>query len=206
MTERPFDPLSDTRRGGTEYDALHAAHRLLNDRLAGAAMPADVERDVAARLDELNELLRSHQAPREHDRVDGMRPDLPGRGHPLLPPFVIDGETIGEHGTGTLRGRVTFGRFYLGGGAAVHGGVHPLLFDDVLGRVANQGKPFVARTASLKVDYHRVTLLDVELFWDVTLERTDGRKRFTTGRLTDADGNLLVEAQALFVELLPGMP
>ena len=190
----------------TDYAALHAAHRLLNDRLTGAALPSDVLREVTARLDGLNELLAGHAAPREHDRVDGMRPDLPGRGHPLLPPFVVDEESFGEDGTGALRGRVTFGRFHLGGGAAVHGGVLPLLFDDVLGRVANQGRPFVARTAYLKVDYRRVTLLDVELFWEATLERMQGRKRFTTGRLTDADGNALVEAEALFVELLPGQP
>lgn len=206
MIERPFDPQPDIRHGGPEYAALHAAHRLLNDRLTGAAMTADVEREVTARLDELNDLLAGHSARGEHDRIDGMRPDLPGRGHPLLPPFVVDEESTGADGPDTLRGRVTFGRFHLGGGAAVHGGVQPLLFDDVLGRVANQGKPFVARTAYLTIDYRRVTPLDVELRWEATLERIEGRKRFTTGRLTDAAGNLLVEARALFVELLPGQP
>lgn len=192
-------------RGGPEHAALHTAHRLLNDRLTGAALPVDVERDVAARLAELNELLAAHQAPREHDRVDGLRDDLPGRGHPLLPAFVVDDEVVGD-GSGSMRGRVTFTRFQLGGGAAVHGGVPPLLFDDVLGRVANQGKPFVARTAYLKTDYRQVTPLDVELFWDVSLDRVEGRKRFTTGRLTDATGTVLIDAQALFVELLPGQP
>ena len=192
----------------TGYADLHTAHRLLNDRLAGAAaLPADVEKEVVSRLDELNALLAGHAAHREHDRVDGMHPELPGRGHPLLPPFVVDEDPPGADATtGTLRGRVTFSRFHLGGGAAVHGGVQPLLFDDVLGRVANQSKPFVARTAYLKVDYRRVTLLDVELFWVAQLERIEGRKRFTTGRLTDADDTVLVEAQALFVELLPGQP
>ena len=192
----------------TGYAELHAAHRLLNDRLAGAAaLPTHVGEQVTARLDELNELLARHAAQREHDRVDGLHPELPGRGHPLLPPFVVDEDPLGPDATtGTLRGRVTFTRFHLGGGAAVHGGVQGLLFDDVLGRVANQSKPFVARTAYLKIDYRRVTLLDVELFWAATLERIEGRKRFTSGRLTDADGALLVEAQALFVELLPGQP
>ena len=33
-----------------------------------------------------------HQVP-EPDRIDGWRPDLPGRGHPLLPPYFIDDET-----------------------------------------------------------------------------------------------------------------
>ena len=193
-------PSTSSRPGGEEYAARHAAQRLLQDRLTGAALPAELERQVADTLTELNELLASHQVA-EGARYDAMRVDLPGRGHPLLPPYVVD-----EVRTGAIRGRVTFSRFHLGGGAAVHGGVAPLLFDDVLGRVANDGYDTTARTAYLKTDYRQVTPLDVELFWDVSLDRVEGRKRFATGRLTDAGGAVLAEAQGLFIELLPGQP
>ena len=193
------DP-APVRRGGPEYARLHAAHRLLSDRLAGAALPADVERDVAERLEQLSELLDEHQVP-ERDRIDGWRPDLPGRGHPLLPPFVIDSDD-----GATIRGRVTFTRIHLGGGSAVHGGVPPLLFDDVLGRVVNHNQAVVARTAFLHVDYRRVVLLDIELQFTAALDRIDGRKRYASGVLADADGNALVEVHALFVELRPGQP
>lgn len=198
---RAMEPDAEpVRRGGPEYARLHAAHRLFQDRLAGAALPADVEREVTDRLDELNVLLAEHQVP-ERDRIDGWRPDLPGRGHPLLPPFVIDTDE-----SGTIHGHVTFTRIHLGGGSAVHGGVPPLLFDDVLGRVVNHNQTAVARTAFLHVDYRRVVPLDVELRFTATLDRIEGRKRYASGSITDAEGHVLVEVQALFVELRPGQP
>jgi acyl-coenzyme A thioesterase PaaI-like protein len=185
-------------RGGPEFAELNRAQRVLQDRLAGAALPADVSREVTTRLDELNELLAQHQV-NEHGRRDGMRIDLPGRAHPLLPPYLVD-----EEEPGRLRGRVTFTRFYLGGNHTAHGGAHSLLFDDVLGRVVNTGLPSVGRTAFLKVDYRRVVPLGVELHFEATRDSVDGRKRWGSGRILDADGTVLSEAHGLFVELLPG--
>lgn len=185
-------------RGGTEYAELHRAQRLVQDRLTGAGLPSELSKDVTARLHELIDLLDDHQAP-EAERLDSWRTDLPGRGHPLIPPYVIDGETESR-----LFGRVTFTRFHLGGNRAVHGGSQPLLFDDVLGRVANHHQDGVARTAYLTVNYRKVTPVDAELQFDATLDRIDGRKRFTSGRLTDAAGTLLAEAEGLFVRLREG--
>lgn len=185
-------------RGGIEFTDLHTAQRLLQGRLAGARLSGPLAKEITERLHELNEQLADQQVP-EPDRVDGWRPDLPGRGHPLLPPFVIDDED-----DRSLRGRVTFTRFYLGGNAAVHGGSQPLLFDDLFGRVANHHQDGVARTASLTVNYRRVTPLDVELNYDVTLDRIDGRKRFVSGRLSDPSGAVLSDATGLFLRLLPG--
>ena len=187
-------------RGGAEFAALHAAQRLLQDRLAGAALPADVAGIVTEQLRQLGALLAAYQMP-EPDRIDGWRPDLPGRGHPLLPPYLIDDET-----ETTLSGRVTFTRFYLGGNGAPHGGAHPLLFDDVLGRVMNHKQPGVSRTASLTVNYRRVTPLGVELRWEASRDRVDGRKRWGSARLLDQAGMLLSDAEGLFLQLLAGQP
>ena len=188
------------RRGGAEFAALHRAQRLLQDRLSGAALPPDVSKDVTDRLVEIADLLGAYQV-REHDRRDGWRPDLPGRAHPLLPPYLVDGED-----DAALRGRVTFTRFYLGGNNAAHGGSHSLLFDDVLGRVMNHSQAGVARTAFLTVNYRAVTPLDVELFWEATRDRVEGRKRWGSARLLDDSGRVLSDAEALFVQLLPGQP
>ena len=187
-------------RGGEEFAQLHAAQRLLQDRLAGAALPAELAKDVTERLIDIVDAIAAYQVP-EPDRIDGWRPDLPGRGHPLLPPYLIDDE-----GDATLTGRVVFTRFYLGGNAAAHGGAHPLLFDDVLGRVMNHGLPGVSRTAFLKVNYRRITPLGVELRWTASRDRVDGRKRWGSARLFDPSGALLSDADALFLELLPGQP
>ncbi|HEV7205225.1 MAG TPA: PaaI family thioesterase [Jatrophihabitans sp.] len=188
----------DSPRGGAEYAELHHAQRLLQDRLAGAALPPEVSKDVTERLLELADELAAHQVA-EVDRFDSWRPDLPGRGHPLLPPFVIDAET----GT-SLSGRVTFTRFHLGGNGAVHGGTQPLLFDDLLGRVANRHQSGIARTAYLTVNFRKVTPVDVELHFDATLDSLEGRKRFASGRLTDATGAVLAEAEGLFIRLQAG--
>lgn len=185
-------------RGGVEYEPLHLAQRLLLDRLASSALPADAARDVIARLGELAEIAEAHQVS-EAERIDGWRPDLPGRGNALFPPYFIDDEQ-----DCSLSGRVTFTRFFLGGNGVAHGGTQPLLFDEVLGRVANRGLPGVARTAFLKVNYRRVTPIDVELHFEATIDSTDGRKRWGSGRLYDADGALLSDAEALFLQLLPG--
>jgi acyl-coenzyme A thioesterase PaaI-like protein len=201
--KRAIDPAvvaDQPLRGGAELGPLQVAERRLLDRLSGAALPPQLARDLTRRLDEMSEMLKPYQVP-EPERHDGWRPDLPGRGFVMLPPFVVDEMT--EHG---LSGRVTFTRFHLGGNAAVHGGVQPLLFDDVLGRVTNQGFAVTARTAYLKVDYRRVTPLDVELRIEAALDRVEGRKRYASGRLLDADGNVLCDASSLYVELLPGQP
>jgi hypothetical protein len=189
-------------RGGDSYARLHHAQRLFLDRLAGAAFDDDPE--LAARItDQLIEfagLLDAHQVP-ELERWDGWRPDLPGRGMALLPPYVIDGET-----DTTLRGHVTFGRFYLGGNGAAHGGSQPLLFDDMLGRLVNHGRAGVARTAYLKVNYRRITPIAERLEIFLSVDKEDGRKRWCTGTLSQADGTVVSDVEALFVSLLPGQP
>jgi hypothetical protein len=190
--------LAPPPRGGTAYADLHAAQRELQDRLAGAALPPDLTQDITERLARINAILAGHQVA-EADRLDGWRPDLPGRGHALLPPYVIDGES-----GSSLWGRVTFTRFYLGGNGAAHGGSQPLLFDDLLGRVVNFGQPGVARTALLKVNYRRITPIGVELRVEASLDSVDGRKRWGTARLFDASDALLSDAEGLFLQLLPG--
>jgi hypothetical protein len=185
-------------RGGDEFGDLHRAQRLLQDRLAGSALPAEIAKHVTERLLELTDLLAAHQVP-EGERYDGWRPDLPGRGVPLLPPYVVD-----EEDEASLAGRVTFTRFYLGGNGAAHGGSHPLLFDDVLGRVINHNQAGVARTASLTVAYRRITPIDVELRFDATRDRVDGRKRWGSARLYDPSGAIVADCETLFLQLLPG--
>jgi hypothetical protein len=185
-------------RGGAEFAELHSAQRLLQDRLAGAALPAHVAKELTERVLDIVEALDAHQVS-EAGRFDGWRPDLPGRGHPLLPPYFVDDED-----ESALSGRVTFTRFYLGGNGAAHGGSHPLLFDDVLGRVMNHHQPGVARTASLTVNYRRITPIDVELRFDATRDRVDGRKRWGSARLYDPSGAVVADCDALFLQLLPG--
>lgn len=188
----------DRRRGGTSFAELNLAQRALQDTLTSAALPDDVSADVTARLREITALAAGYQVP-ESERRDGMRPDLPARGQPFMPAYVIDG-----FDGPVLRGRVTFSRFHLGGNGAVHGGSIPLVFDDVFGMVANVGQDGVARTAYLHVNYRRITPVGVELRFEASEDRTEGRKRYVSGRLFEPSGDVCADAEGLFLRLLPG--
>ncbi|MEV8546457.1 PaaI family thioesterase [Streptomyces sp. NPDC051572] len=181
--------------GGTEFGSLLAGARRLLDAVAAADAPDEAVRAAARQVEAACAALEPYGAE-EAQAPAGNRPDLPGRGHPLLVPLVIDHELPTE-----VRGRVTLGRAHLGGGKAAHGGVLPLLFDEVLGRLASLGRP-QSRTAYLRVDYRKVTPLGVELRVEGRIERTEGRKLFAYGQLLHGV-QILAEAEALFVQLRP---
>ncbi|GAA1866769.1 PaaI family thioesterase [Pseudonocardia ailaonensis] len=179
------------------YGELVEAMRLLQDRLAAAAPDAALVTEVTREITRAAALL----APAETDewsapsgRVEG----LPSHGAVLIPPVrdVV-------HGADDMRGTVRFGRYYLGGNGAVHGGAIPLMFDDLMGRFANRdGRP-AARTAYLNVDYRSITPIGTDLTVEVRTGREEGRKRFVSGVLRDGD-RVCAEAEGLFVQLRPG--
>ncbi|SRR5713101_2282906 len=199
----PADPWWNTTLpsdlGGAQYESFVGAFRQLQDAVARSNPPEQLwveletmARDMAARLEP--------SAAPERQQPAGTRRDLPGRGHPFLVPFVVDEST-----DTVIRGRVTFGRFHLGGNGAAHGGAIPLVFDEILGRLANAGERPSSRTASLKVDYRKITPIEVELSVDATFDRQEGRKRWVTGRLRHGE-TIVAEAEGLFIQLLPGQP
>lgn len=187
-------------RGGTEFAELHLAQRRFSALLSGAAPEPELMKRITAQLDAFADELADQQV-REGLRYDGWRGDLPGRGHPFLPPYTITGET-----DRTLTATVRFTRFFLGGNGAAHGGSQPTVFDDMLGRCVNHFQKGVARTAYLKVNYRRITPIDVDLTAEVSVDRVEGRKRWCSGRMWDPSGELVCDCEALFLALLPGQP
>ncbi|MGH9096585.1 MAG: PaaI family thioesterase [Acidimicrobiales bacterium] len=196
----PFANITvDTERGGAPYARFLELFRTLQDTVVGSNPPEGLWDEVSAHLETVIDLLAPWAAP-EWQRPAGMRVDLPGRGNPLLIPFVWDDESEGH-----VRGRVMFRPFHLGGNGAAHGGTLPLLFDDVLGRLANSVGGTIGRTAYLLVNYRKITPIGVELQVEGSVDRIEGRKRWVSARLLD-QGTLIADAEALFVELLPGQP
>lgn len=191
-------PIGADGRGGLEFGPLLEAMRLLQDRFIGAAVPAGVQVRLTGEIKAIADELAGYQVA-EVDRVDGRRPDLPGRGSLLVPPFVVE-----ELTDDTMRGYCVFTRFHLGGNGALHGGAPPLIFDDVLGKIANHAMPGVARTVNLVVDYRAVIPVGDKVYFEARRDRVEGRKRYTSARVTAADGRLLTEAHGLFIELKPG--
>lgn len=174
------------------------AVRELHDSVVGVQAPADVLDNVTQLLEQAGARLAPHRMPTDAPPSwdDLLRT---ARTRILAPPLAdVTGDRNEFHAT------VTFGQFYVGGNGAVHGGAIPLLFDDVLGRLAITDRP-ICRTARLEVDYRRVTPLGRPLRVEARVEREEGRKRFLCGSLSDGD-DLCAEAHALFVELREGAP
>jgi acyl-coenzyme A thioesterase PaaI-like protein len=186
-------------RGGPDFGPFVHAVRHLLDQVAGTD-PSPVALARARRaVDDASNALEPFGVP-EPGAAAGSRPDLPGRGHPMLPPLLVD--EVGPEG---FRGRITFSRAHLGRGGAVHGGTISLLFDDVLGRMANLDRRSLARTARLCVSYRQVTPIEEELMVEAFLHRSEGRRRVVRGRLCWGEA-LLADAEGLFVVLRAGQP
>lgn len=179
--------------GGSSFPALVNAVRDLQNRMAAALPPSEVVRDIAHQVSALADQLKRWEQP-EGMAPAGRRGDLPGRGHPLIPPWSMTAMD-----KTSVRGRVTFARAHVGSGNAVHGGMQPLLFDDVLSICSRQtGR--VTRTVHMEVDYRALTPIDVPLDVVAMVESIDGRKIWITGRI-ELNQEILCECRALFIEL-----
>lgn len=185
--------------GGERFGSYIEAMREVQDLVTGTSPPDDVLEQATGQLEAVAELLRGYRRP-EGELIAGRRHDLPGRGNPFFPPFEIDAQD-----GWSVRGRVTFSDFHLGGGDAAHGGSLSLMFDEVMGWLANSGGRPIARTAYLHIDYRNVTPLRTELRFEAEVVREEGRKVVTHGRLLDGD-TVLVEVECLFVVLQPAAP
>lgn len=186
-------------RGGSDYPELVAQMRRIQDSFVVAQLPTALVPEFAKQLEGLADRFAEYEAA-ESEAPAGSRLDLPGRGHPFLLPHIVD------HWSDTrVEARVTFTQFHLGGNGAAHGGSLPLLFDEVLGRLANSNGRNIARTAYIHVNYRHITPVGRELRLEATLDREEGRKRYASGLLLD--GEVVVsDAEGLFVELRPGQP
>ncbi|HWE68960.1 MAG TPA: hypothetical protein VG205_01285, partial [Acidimicrobiales bacterium] len=99
----PFANLTiDTERGGAAYARFLEVFRTLQDTVVDSNPPEPVWDEVSAQLNAVIDLLQPFAAP-EWQRPAGMRVDLPGRGSPLLVPYIEEEESDGH-----VRGRVTF--------------------------------------------------------------------------------------------------
>lgn len=182
--------------GGPGYGTLLDATRALLDAIAWADAPDDAVQAAAAHVAAATDWLGPHLSQDENRAPAGNRPDLLCHGHPGLIPVILDANSADA-----VRGRVTFRPVHIGGGAAVHGGNIPLLFDDVLGWLAATDRP-PSRTAYLHVNYRQLTPLGVELQVTARIDRIEGRKVFAVGQLRRED-QILADAEGLFVLTRP---
>ena len=194
-----LEPTVRSPGGGAEYGEMISTLRDFLDNVAAAAPDTATTVALTGDLHRWAERL-AQSAVSERRQIFARRLDLPGRGQTMSPSFIpIAGDREKVAGT------VTFGRYFLGGGGAVHGGAIPLLFDEVLGRLASSGGRAPARTAYLHTDFRSITPVGVELAVRAWFVSEQGRKRTLRAQLTHGD-TLCAEAEGLFVELRPDQP
>lgn len=182
----------DAAAWGEMADELRAMHDALASSRFDRATVDALAADVRAWRERLAPLVGE-----ELEQANGRIPQLPVRGHAMLPEFVI-----GSAGDGRVDGTVSFGRWFMGGGMAVHGGAVSLVFDEVLGILASVAAKTITRTAYLHTDYRALTPIDAELAVSAWIDRVEGRKIFVKGQMRHGDV-VCAEADALFLRLTP---
>jgi acyl-coenzyme A thioesterase PaaI-like protein len=183
-----------------EMARFMTAMRRLQDLAVSTDPDVALWNDSAEALEDVCARLEQHEAPA------GVAPagrvlNLPGNGHPIMPPWQVAASSPDEV---TMRGH--FSRFHVGGNGAVHGGVIPLFYDWHFGMVVSAAGRPDSRTAYLHVDYRKITPTDEWLTSRAWIDSVDGRKLFVRAEMTDADGNVLSEANGLMIKLLAHQP
>jgi acyl-coenzyme A thioesterase PaaI-like protein len=177
-----------------------AAMRRLQDLTISTKPESSMWSAAAEHVENACALLDGHQVP-EGVAPGGRVIELPGLGHPLLPPWMVS--ESGPDGV-TMEGHFT--RSHVGGNNAVHGGMIPLFYDWLFGMVVSTAGCPPTRTAFLHVDYRNITPIDEPLTAEGRITQVEGRKVFVAASMTAADGTLLSEANGLMVRLLPHQP
>ncbi len=177
-----------------------AALRRLQDLTVSTNPESSRWTTAAQHVENACALLHGHQVP-EGIAPAGRVIELPGLGHPLLPPWNVT--QSGPDGV-TMRGQFT--RSHVGGNNAVHGGMIPLFYDWLFGMVVSTSGIPPTRTGYLHVDYRNITPIDEPLTAHGSITDIEGRKVFITATMTAADGTLLTEASGLMVRLLSHQP
>ncbi|KAJ1723205.1 hypothetical protein LPJ61_005849, partial [Coemansia biformis] len=92
------------------------------------------------------------------------------------------------------------GKRLCGHAGIVHGGVQATLFDEITARPAFRNLPRnVALTASLKINYRQPAVAGRPYVFKTQLVNLDGRKASVTAQLEDDQGNVVSDAEALYV-------
>lgn len=186
-----------------------AAVRRIIEKLVGTTAPDDAVAAAAEALVTVADQFDSYPAvdswmrPWDGDFAESANAGDPhaffdhspliGKANPLAPPIELEVRDNKVHG------RARYGAAYEGPPGCVHGGHIAAAFDEVLGMTQSLGgQP--GMTGTLIVRYRKPTPLNVELRFEAELDRVEGRKTFTTGRLYAGDV-LTAEAEAIFISV-----
>jgi acyl-coenzyme A thioesterase PaaI-like protein len=193
----PAAEAPDAERAAVLAFAAHMRRAL--DAAAGARPPVAAWARAAELSRDLAELMTPYRVV-EEERIYGQVREAPGRGQVLVPAIRVLHRDVRS-----VTAEMVLDATHRGRGYAAHGGVLPLVFDELLGQLANTGGRPPARTAYLHVDYRAVTPVGAPVRLLGCFLQEHGRKRVLRASAHDGE-QLLAEAEGLFVELRPGQP
>lgn len=194
----------DNTEAWQEKRRLAAAMRRVMERLVSSDAPVAELRDAADMLERLAGNLEKYPRLRHFHQAESAaagdvgvffdRSPLVGLSNALAPPMEI-----ARNGERAAVGRVRFGSAHEGAPGCVHGGFVAAAFDEFLGFLQwLTERP--GMTATLTVRYRSPTPLHTDLILEGEVERVEGKKIFTTGRLF-AGKTLCAEAVGLFISV-----
>jgi acyl-coenzyme A thioesterase PaaI-like protein len=179
--------------------ALTTQVRELNYAVIHTDLPPAEVAEITALLADLTARLgtATRDAPPVVGYPDGMirQPASPVSGYlnPIAPPIVIHAQP-----GGVSRAEFTLSDVYEGPPSFVHGGISALILDELLGNAAAaNGTP--GMTATLELRYRRPTPLGVPLVAEARATRVEGRKTFVDATITNPQGQVTIEATAMFI-------
>ncbi|KAI8629528.1 HotDog domain-containing protein [Xylariaceae sp. FL1651] len=83
----------------------------------------------------------------------------------------------------------------------MHGGLFPLLMDEVMGTAANFQAPHGAYTVTFTTDYRRAVQLPQVVLIRGRVTKKEGRKIYTRGTIEDKDGNIMCEGHGIWLAM-----
>lgn len=196
MAQHGYRDLEDTAHTRA-YREMLTAVSAFQDAVVQANPTHEQLMHMTASLNEMHAMLEAQAVP-ETERWYGRGRGGSGKVQVLTPQLTIDyldDERIEAH--------TVAGEFYMGMNGAMHGGIVAAIFDALLGRMSSGSQGRVTRTAYLTTHFRAITPLNQRLDLVAKIESVQRRKRFISGQLWH-DGTLCAEAEALFIELLPG--
>lgn len=141
--------------------------------------------------------LRLPESLRQHSLTAGA---LAGPGRIVVPPLVFCDDVRGK-----LVSLAFLGEDLCGHVGIVHGGMLATLMDESMGRCGLAALPHrIGVTARLTVDFRKPVKAGSYVVIKAEVVKTEGRKVWVKGRIEELgdgkEGDVLVEAEALFIE------